>query len=259
VNGIDVSGSVSSRELAFRARLEVINPSVVNIIQGGRLSLDFCDVPSGISLGLVVIDSFYLDPQGNKTTLNTDGILRITEENSAVVQQFVSRLVSGIDNDVELRGTLSNHSIGTSIPLLSMAIANLRIQTQVLGLDNDRTLVRKILFRKLTLLEITSITIGTVKALVLRMELKNPFSAPLIITGIHIRADLGGVINETLQVGILTDNSPMIVDAYQETFTPYMQLTLTSKLTTLMSLISPLLNGTLRLSLSGFMNVTIGD
>jgi LEA14-like dessication related protein len=259
IDEIDLTEALSSTHLALYVKTKIDNPSVVNILNGGRLSLDLCELSSGISLGSVIIDPFYLEPQGNSTQLNAGGIFMITEDNSAVAQQFISRMVCGLDNDVELRGKLSDNSIGTSVPLLSMAIAGLRIRTRVPGLHGERTLVREVLLKKLSALQIAGIPFGVVKTLSSRIRLKNPFSTPLTVTGMDMRADFGAVINDDVQVGTVTDNSSIIIGAYEEILTPSIDVKITAKLTTMISLLTPLLAGTIRLSLSGFINVTIDN
>ncbi|CAF1518518.1 unnamed protein product [Rotaria sordida] len=259
IDNIDLTGALSSHELALRVKTKIINPSVVNIINGGRLSLDLCEVSSGISLGSVIIDPFYLEPQGSNTILNAEGTFRITDENSAVAQQFVSRMISGIDNNVELRGRLPNNSVGTSIPLLSMAIADLRIHTRVPGLYGERALVREILLKKLSAVQMAGIPLGLVKTLSSRIRLKNPFGTVLTITGMNIRAYFGAAIDENQQVGTVTDNSRITIGAYEEIVTPNIDVKITAKLSTMVSLLPPLLAGTSRLSLSGFINVIIGN
>ncbi|CAF1458450.1 unnamed protein product [Rotaria sordida] len=259
IDNIDLTGALSSHELALRVKTKIINPSVVNIINGGRLSLDLCEVSSGISLGSVIIDPFYLEPQGSNTILNAEGTFRITDENSAVAQQFVSRMISGIDNNVELRGRLPNNSVGTSIPLLSMAIADLRIHTRVPGLYGERALVREILLKKLSAVQMAGIPLGLVKTLSSRIRLKNPFGTVLTITGMNIRAYFGAAIDESQQVGTVTDNSRITIGAYEEIVTHNIDVKITAKLSTMVSLLPPLLAGTSRLSLSGFINVIIGN
>ncbi len=259
IDEIDLTEALSSTQLALYVKTKIDNPSVVNILNGGRLSLDLCEASSGISLGLVIIDPFYLEPQGNSTQLNAGGIFMITEDNSAVAQQFISRMVCGLDNDVELRGKLSDESIGTSVPLLSMAIAGLRIRTRVPGLYGERTLVREVLLKKLNALQIIGIPLGLVKTLSSRIRLRNPFSTPLTVTGMDMRADFGAVITDDAQVGTVTDNSRIMIGAYEEILTPSIDVKITAKLTTMISLLTPLLAGTIRLSLSGFINVTIDN
>jgi hypothetical protein len=259
IDEVDITGALSSNELALGVKTKITNPSVVNILHGGRLSLDLCELQSGISLGLVIIDPFYLRPQGNNTILNAGGSFKITQQNSAIAQQFISRMISGSDNNVELRGTLPDNSVGTSVPLLSAAIAGLRIRTGVPGLYGERTLVREVRLKKLSVLQIAGIPTGIVKTLSSRILLKNPFSAPLAVIGMNIRADYGPVINEDKQVGIVADNSRINIGAYAEVLTPYIDVRITAKITTMVSLLTPLLAGAIPLSLTGFINVTIGD
>ncbi|CAM4755173.1 unnamed protein product [Rotaria magnacalcarata] len=259
IDEIDITRALSSHELSLSVKTKINNPSVVYIINGGSLSLDLCELISGITLGLVIIDPFYLETKENSTLLNAKGSFIITQENSALAKQFISRMVSGLDSDVELRGLLPNNSIGTSIPLLSMAISGLRIHTRVPGLYGDRKLVREVLLKKLTLGQITGIPFGIVKTLSSRIRLRNPFSAPLAITGMDIRADYGAVVNEEMQVGIVADNSNIIIGPYEEIVTPDIDVRITAKLTTMISLLAPLLAGSIRLSLSGFINVTIDN
>jgi hypothetical protein len=139
---------------------------------------------NGISLGLVNIEPFYLQPQGNATVIDAEGIFNLTEQNTVIAHEFISNMVSGIDNQVELRGTLADNTTGTSIPLLSLAIGGLRIHTRVPGLSGDRTLVREIILKKLTAAEIIGIPLGIVKRLLTRIRLINPFSTPIVIQSI---------------------------------------------------------------------------
>ncbi|CAF2367300.1 unnamed protein product [Rotaria sp. Silwood2] len=259
IDEVDLTKALSSHELSLSVQTKINNPSAVYILNGGRLSLDLCELTSGISLGLVIIDPFYLETQGNSTILNAEGTFTITQQNSATAQQFVSNMVSGIDNDVELRGILPNNSIGTSIPLLSMAISGLRIHTRVPGLYGERTLVRKVLIKKLSALQLLGISFGTVKILSSRIQLKNPFSAPLAITGMNIRADFGSVINPDVQVGTVTDSSHITIGAREEVTTHYIDVKITATLSTMISLAGPLVTGAFPLSLSGFINVTIDN
>ncbi|CAF1124481.1 unnamed protein product [Adineta steineri] len=259
IDEIDLTGALSSDKLSLRVKTKIDNPSVVNIINGGRLSLDLRELTSNISLGSVIIDPFYLNPQDNSTILDAQGIFMITKSNSAIAEQFISHMVCGIDNEVELRGTLSDNSIGTSIPLLSMAIADLRIRTKVPGLTGERTLVREVRLKKLSVLQISGIPLGLVKTLSSRIRLKNPFSTPLAITSMNIRADFGAVINDNQQIGTVTDNTHININAYEDVLTPYIDVKITAKLTTMVSLLGPLLAGTIPLSLSGTITVVIDD
>ncbi|CAF3665932.1 unnamed protein product [Rotaria sordida] len=72
IDNIDLIGAISCQALALRVRTQIINPSVVNILYGGRLSFDLCDIVSGKSLGLVNIDPFYLQLQDNITVLDAE-------------------------------------------------------------------------------------------------------------------------------------------------------------------------------------------
>ncbi|CAF1121316.1 unnamed protein product [Rotaria sp. Silwood1] len=258
IDNIDIIGAISSRALALQIRTQIINPSVVNILNGGLLSLDLCDIISGKSLGLVNIDPFYLQPQGNITILDAEGIFNITEQNAAIAQEFISHMISGIDNQVELRGRLEDNSTGTSIPLLSLAIAGLRIHTRVPGLSGEKTLVPEIILKKLTAAEIFGIPLGLVKTLLTRIRLVNPFSTPLVILNMYIRADFGPIVDEDLQVGIVNYNTPLTIDSHQELITPYLTVQLSGKLSTMVALLGPLLAGSAYLSLSGNIDVSIG-
>ncbi|CAF3393482.1 unnamed protein product, partial [Rotaria sp. Silwood2] len=193
IDEIDFTKALSPHELSLSVKIKINNPSAVYVLNGGRLSLDLCDLTNGISLGLVIIDPFYLEIQDKNTTLNAHGTFIITQQNSAIAEQFLSRMISGTDSNVELRGILPNNSIGTSIPLLSMAIAGLRIHKQVPGLYGARTLVQQVLLKKITATQIASISLGIVKTLSSRFRLKNPFSTQLTITGMNIRVGLGAV------------------------------------------------------------------
>ncbi|CAF1029434.1 unnamed protein product [Rotaria sordida] len=259
IDEIDLTKALSSHELSLSVITKINNPSTVYILNGGRLSLDLRELTSGISLGLVIIDPFYLEKQGNSTILNAKGTFTITPQNFAIAEQFVSRMVSGIDNNVELYGILPDNSTGTSVPLLSMAISGLRIRTRVPGLYGEKTLVQQVLLKKLTAAQIAGIPLGIVKTLSSRIRLKNPFSAPLTITGMDVRADYGAVINENAQVGTVTHHSPIIIGARQEIITPDIKVKITAKLSTLLSLLTPLLAGSIPLTLSGFINVTIDN
>ncbi len=258
IDNVDITGAISPQALALQVKTQIINPSVVNMINGGRLLLDLCDMVNGTSLGLVNIDPFYLDPQGNVTIINAEGILNITEKNTVIAREFISNMVSGIDSQIELRGTLEDNSTGTSIPLLELAIAGLRIHTRLPGLSGDKALVRELRLKRLTALEIAGITIGLVKKLSTRIRLSNPFSTTVSIQSMDIRADYGAEADENLQVGTVLDNTPLNISAHQELITSYVDVTITAKLTTLATLIGPLLAGNAHLSLSGFITVAIG-
>ena len=259
IDEVDLTAALSSHELALGIKTIINNPSVVHILNGGRLSLNLCEFTTGISLGLIMLDPFYLEPQGNITKFTAQGTFTFTQENFAIAKAFVSRMISGMDNNVELRGILPNNSIGTSIPLLSLAISGLRIHTRVPGLHGDRTLVREVLLKKLSALQISGISLGLIKTLDSRIQLRNSFSTPLTIAGMSMRADYGDKVNEDQQIGTVFDNSTIRIDAYQEIITPYIQVKITAKLTTMISLLSPLLAGTIPLSLSGFINATIDN
>jgi hypothetical protein len=258
IDNIDITGAISSHAIALRVKTEITNPSVVNIIYGGRLTLDLCDMINGISLGLVNIEPFYLQPQGNATVIDAEGIFNLTEQNTVIAHEFISNMVSGIDNQVELRGTLADNTTGTSIPLLSLAIGGLRIHTRVPGLSGERTLVREIILKKLTPLEIAGIPLGIVKRLLTRIRLINPFSTPIVIQSMNIRADFGAKVAENEQIGVVLDNLPLAIGAHQELVTDYVNVTLTAKITTMIALLGPLLAGNARLSLSGKIDVNIG-
>jgi hypothetical protein len=259
IDNIDMTGSISPHDLALHVKTQINNPSVVNILNGGRLTLDLCDIINGTSLGIINIDQFSLQPQGNITLLDAEGIFNITEQNRVIAQEFISNMVSGIDNEVELRGTLADNSTGTSIPLLSLAIAGLRIHTRVPGLSGERTLVREVIVKKLTALQIIGIPLGLVKALLIRIRLINPFTTSLVIQSMHVRADFSPVVDKDLQVGVVQDNTPLTIGTHQELITPYVNVTLSAKLSTMIALLGPLLAGNAHLSISGVIDVTIGD
>jgi hypothetical protein len=168
-------------------------------------------------------------------------------------------MVSGLDNQVELRGTLADNSTGTSIPLLSLAIGGLRIQTSVPGLSGERTLVREVILKKLTAAQIIGIPLGLVKILLARIRLLNPFSTPLTILSMKIRADFSATVDESLEVGVVEDDTPLVVGAHQELISPYVNVRLSAKLSTMIALLVPLLDGNAQLSLSGVIDVKIGD
>lgn len=258
IKNIDLIGAISSNALVLRVKAEISNPSVVNILNAGRLSLNLCNIMDGESLGIVHISPFYLQPQGYITVLEADGIFTITSLNRATARDFISRMISGIDSPVELRGTLVDNSIGTSIPLLSSAIAGLFIRTNVPGLSSERTLVREIILKRLTSAEIFGIPIGRVKALSARIRISNPFSTPLVIQKMNVRADFGPTVNQNQQIAIVQSDTPIAIGPHEEFITSYMDATLSGKLTTMIPLLKPLFAGTARLSLSGVVDVSIG-
>ena len=257
IDEIDITGTLSADSLILRVKTELSNPSVVNILNGGRLSLDLCDTINGTSLGLVNIDPFFLKPEGNTTVVEAEGIFNITQNNEDVAKAFISRMVSGIDGQVELRGTLPDNSTGTSIPLLALAIGGLRIRTTVPGLSGDKMLLREIILKRLTPLEIAGIPLGFVKKLSTRIRIVNPFSSTLVIDQMNIRADYSDVIDEDKQVGIVEDSTPIVILPHEELVTPYVTVALTAKLPTMVSLLGPLFAGDAHLSLSGTIGVTI--
>lgn len=259
IEEVDLINALSSEELSLNVTTKINNPSVVYIINGGSLSLDLRDLATNVSLGLVIIDPFYLETKENPTLLGAQGSFIINQKNSDVAKGFISRMVSGVDSEVELSGLLPNNSIGTSIPLLSMAISGLRIRTQVPGLHDERKLVQEVILKKLTVGQIAGIPLGIVKTLSSRIRLRNPFRSSLAITGMNIRADYGAVVNENQQVGTVTDTSYIQIGSYQEIVTSEIEVRLTAKLTTLVALLGPLLAGRIPLSLSGFINVTIDN
>ena len=259
INDTDIMGSISSHALALRVKTEITNPSVVNIIYGGRLQLDLCDVTQGLSIGLVNIDPFLLEPKENITKIEAEGIFNLTDSNVAVAKTFISNMVSGIDNQVELRGTLDDNSTGTNIPLLSLAVAGLRAHTVVPGLTGEKLLVRELLVKRLTVAEIAGITIGLVKHLSVRIRVFNPFSSAMSINGVNVKADYGPKIDDSLQVGLVNDHTVINIAAHQEFISPYITVTIAAKLPTLVTMIGPLLSGHAHLSLTGTIDVTIGD
>jgi hypothetical protein len=259
IDDIDLAGAISSNALALQVKTEIINPSVVNIIYGGRLLLDLCDTLMERSFGLVNIDPFFLDPQGNATIIDAKGIFNVTDHNEVIAKQFISNMVSGLENEVELRGRLDDNSTGTSIPFLSLAIAGLRIHTKVPGLSGDKALVRELRLKRLTALEIAGITVGLVKRLSARIRLTNPFNTSMTIHGMDVKVDYGAKIDDAFQVGLFHDNTPLNIGARQELITPYLNVTIAAKLSTLTTMIGPLLAGHAHLSFYGFINITIGD
>ncbi|CAF1172027.1 unnamed protein product [Rotaria sordida] len=258
IDNVDLIGAISSRVLSLHVRTQIINPSVVNILNAGRIVFDLCDITSGKSLGLIIIDPFYLQPQGNITVLDAEGTFNITKQNATIAKEFISNMISGIDNQVELRGRLENNSTDTSISLLSFAIPCLRIHTRVPGLSGERTLIPEIILRKLTSTEIVNIPFGRVIQLSTRIRIVNPFSTPLVILNMDIRADFGPIVDEDLQVGIVSNNTHLTIHSQQELITPYLTVELTGKLSTMTALIKPLLAGSARLSLSGMIDISIG-
>lgn len=259
INDTDILGSISPRAVALRVKTEIINPSLVYIIYGGRLQLDLCDVTHGISIGMVNIDPFFLSPEGNATEIESEGIVNLTDTNVGIVKGFISNMVSGYNNPVELRGTLEDNSTGTNVPLLSLAVAGLRTHTIVPGLTGEKVLLRELIVKKLTAAEIAGITIGLVKHLSIRIRVVNPFSSPLTIHGVQMKADYGAKLDESLQVGIVDDHSILHVPAHQEIISSHINVTIAAKLTTLATMIGPLLSGHAHLSLNGTIDVTIGD
>ena len=157
IGQIDLVGARSATQLVLRVKTIITNPSVVNIIEAGRFTLDLCDLSSTVSVGLVNIDPFHLEPQENITVIDAEGILKMTSENNATARQFVSRMVSGIDSQVELRGTSTDNSTGTSVPLLALAVAGLSMHATVPGLTGDQALIREIILKKLTAAQIAGI------------------------------------------------------------------------------------------------------
>ena len=259
IDDIDITGSSSSKTLILYVKTRIINPSVVHIVDGGRLTLNLCEMASGISLGLVDIDPFYLEPQGSPTLINAQGTFMLSEGNENVARQFVSRMVSGKSNKVELRGLLPDNSTGTSVSLLALAVAGLRMHAEVPGLVDERTLVRQVVLKRLSAIQIAGIPLGLVKTLSTRIRLVNPFSASITIFGMNIRADYSAVVDSDLQVGTVNDRSRIVIRPHEEMLTSYVDVTLSAKLSTMVSLLGPLLSGSFGLSLSGFINVTIGD
>ena len=258
IDSVDITGTISSHALALCVKILINNPSVVNILNAGRLSLELHDSTSTASFGLVNIDPFYLRPQDNVTVLDAEGIFNITKENAVSAQEFISHMISGVESRVELRGTLADHSNGTSIPLLGLAIAGLRIHTRVPGLLGERRLVREIILKKLTTAEILGIPLSLVKSLLTRIRIVNPFSTSLVILSMGIRADFGPIVDENHQVGIIQNDLPLFVDAHRELITPYINVQLSAKLSTMSAFLKPLLTNNARLSLSGIINVSIG-
>jgi hypothetical protein len=259
IEQVDVVESLSSVALALRVVTQLTNPSVIHIVHAGSLTLDLHDVVGDKSLGTVIIDPFYLLAQGNVTRFDANATLNITDDNVDVAQRFISTMVSGQGNDVELRGRLSDNSTGTSISLLSLAIDELHIRARVPGLDADRTLVRNVLLKKLTATQIFGIPLNTVKTLSARIQLRNPFGTRLVISALNVRADYSAQIDENLQVGTVTDNQIITIGPYEQLQSPYVDVKITAKLSTMVALLKPLLAGPFQLSLSGFIDVIIGD
>lgn len=259
IDNIDIDKSLSNHSLILRVKTEITNPSVVNIINGGRLLLDLCDMHRGTSLGLVTIDPFVLAPQGTPTIVIAEGLVNMTNNNTEVLREFISNMVSGLGTDVELRGTLEDNSTGTDIPYLVLAISGLRIHTTVQGLVGNSSLVQELLVKHLTAAEIAGITIGLVKMLSARIRIVNPFNASLIIHGIDVKVYYGPKVDDSLQVGLVHDQTPIRVGPYEQLISPYVNVTIAAKLTTLATLIVPLLEGNAHLSLYGVISFTIGD
>lgn len=259
INDTDIIGSISPYALALRVKTEITNPSIVNIIYGGRLQLNLCDITQGISLGEVNIDPFFLEPKENITRVESEGIFNLTDSNVAVAKTFISNMVSGIDSQVELRGILDDNTTGTNIPLLSLAVAGLHAHTIVPGLTGEKLLVREFLVKRLTAAEIAGITIGLVKHLSVRIRAYNPFSTQIVINGVKAKADYGPKIDDSLQVGLVDDHTVIQVGPHQEIISPYVNVTIAAKLTTLAIMIGPLLSGHAHLSLTGTIDVIIGD
>ncbi len=259
INDTDITGAISPYALALQVKTEITNPSVVNMIYGGRLLMDLCDMINGTSLGLVNIDPFFLEPQGTTTIINAEGIFNLTDKNTAAAKIFISNMVSGIDNQVELRGTLDDNSTGTSIPLLTLAIAGLRIHAQIPALTGEKILIRELLVKHLSAAEIAGITIGLVKHLQARMRIRNPFSAAMAIRGINAKVDYGDKIDDDLQLGLVNDQVRFDIGPHQEVISPYVDVTIAAKLSTLVTMIGPLISGDAHLSLYGTIDVTIGD
>lgn len=259
IDNVDITGALSNQSLALQVKTEIQNPSVVNIISGGRLLLDLCEMLTGTSLGLVTIDPFFLEPQNNATIIVAEGVFTMTDNNTRVSRNFISNMISGIDNFVELRGTLEDNSTGTTIPFLKLAIAGLRIHTVVHGLTGSNALVQELLVKRLTAAEIAGITVGLVKMLHARIRIVNPFNTSLTIHSIDVKADYGAKINDDLQVGFVHDQTPLYVQPYEEFISPYVNVTIAAKLTTLATMIVPLLDGHAHLSLYGSISCTMGD
>jgi hypothetical protein len=259
IGKIDIVGARSATQLVLRVNTIITNPSVVNIIEAGRFTLDLCDLSNTVSVGSVIIDPFHLEPYENKTVIDAEGILQITSENNATVRQFVSRMVSGIDSQVELRGTSADNSTGTSVPLLALAVAGLGIHATVPGLSGDQALIREIILKKLTAAQIAGIPLGLVKTLLTRIRIVNPFSTAMVIHKLDIRADFSAIVDVDKQVGVVNDSTPLVIGPHQDLITSYYTVHLTAKLGTMVSLLVPLFAGNAHLSLSGTFDVTIGD
>ena len=255
IKQVDITNAVSADTLALRVETQIQNPSVVHILHGGRLTLDLRDANTGLSLGSVVIDPFVLQTKDNLTILNAQGTFRITAENDQIARQFISQMVSGRDNDVELHG----RSTDDSISLLSLAIGDLRMRAAVPGLSGDRSLVRELVLKKLSNIQISGIPFGLVKTLSTRIRLVNPFGTSLTIVGMNIRADFSAQVSESLQVGTVSDNSTINIGPYEALLTRYIDVKITAKLPTMLALVTPLLAGAFRLSLSGSIDVIIGN
>ena len=255
IKQVDITGAVSNDTLALRVETQLENPSVVHILNAGRLSLDLRDLNSDVSLGSVDLDPFVLQTKDNLTMLNARGTFQINAENVNISRQFISQMVSGGDNQVELRGRVTDDSVA----LLSLAIAGLRMQTTVPGLSADRSLVRELVLKKLSPVQIAGIPFALVKSLSARIRLVNPFGASLSIVGMNIRADYSAQVDDSLQVGTVTDSSTILIGPYEALLTSYIDVKITAKLPTMLSLLGPLLAGAFRLSLSGSINVIIGN
>ncbi|CAF5086912.1 unnamed protein product, partial [Rotaria sp. Silwood1] len=99
-------------------------------------------------------------------------------------------------------------------------------------------------------------TISTLRS---SIQLTNPFSVPLVITGMNIRVDFGPIIDPDVPVGTVTHSSCIIIGAWKDIITHYIDVKSTVKLKTMVALAGPLVVGSFSLSLSGFINVTIDN
>lgn len=259
IKKIDILGSLTKDQLMLNVVTNISNPSVVNILNGGRLSLDLSDVVSGDLLGFINIEPFRLEPLGDFTIAEAEGIFTVTHENNNTARNFISRMVSGLDNKVQLVGKLSDNSTGTSIPLLEKAVVGLDIKTEVPGLMGENSLVQEIILKRIKMNELVAIGLGLLKKINTRIRLINPFNTTLIIHKMKVRADNSPIVDEKNQVGIVNDETGFTVGPYSQLITPYVEVDLTAELSTLVSLLGPLYSGRAHLSLSGTVDVTMGD
>lgn len=259
INQIDIKRSLSSDELELQVLTEIRISSVVHIFYGGLLTLSLYETTNQINLGQVIIDPFYIDQQNKTTILSANGFFRINDNNRMVATQFISNMISGLNNNIQLRGQLDDGSIGTTVHLLSTAVKQLRIDTQLPGLTDERSLVQAVRIKKLSAAQVTGLPFGLVKVLPTRIRLFNPFTTSVSINNIQIRADFSATVSPNLQVGLVNDTQTIVIPPNQQILTPYFNVSVTASLPTMIALAGPLLSGAFGLTLSGFLDVTIDD